>query len=611
MIDRKSIRLKRNSFENVFIVDDRNKWNSCILKCNKELDLVLCVDFALKKQLKDEGFNVAFLDHLVDENVLNSINLEMNTFLYKWCKDAGGQDLLAYGCFNIGEALLLNLMTDVTYFCHFFFNVLALKSIEYKQLQVATGDATIIEALNKAGLKYWLAEEISAGKQGVVYYFPIKTWMTEAINGKAWKSSLKILYNRVLDTLVGLINLFQKKNQSYVYIQEYHPTSAIISKLIKFPGILLVLPEYPGLKGLIKNFSQLLKRRKVVYKDFNTSREAIRIFEQYKKAEKYNWVHDSYVISDYLYEIIDSVIEKPIYEAVSKAKSIKRYFDRHTLKLMIPVTDFWLENRLIANYAHDKKVPVFFIANGLLNTPYLNEGRDSDFVNCYSESIKEDYFNSAPNALVLGDPRMDKYAATNKKDINREHPTIIIGAAGYDVTDINSYLAYEFDFLYDVLKSINLLVSLGRKAKVILKVRANGYAHLYSSFVTEYFSNLEVEVIQHSNFYDLIQQADLYISIFSQTIFEASTLGIPSIYYKKDTQIIYRPFDSKSELLIAHDTSDLVDKIKLFYEGSEEFELFMDKKVIEKYVGPLDGGNTQRNIDFITKIIDQNKVKIL
>jgi hypothetical protein len=258
------------------------------------------------------------------------------------------------------------------------------------------------------------------------------------------------------------------------------------------------------------------------------------------------------------------------------------------------------------NYAKNNNIPIFMIANGLLNMSFENDGRNSDYINCYSEAVKEDYFNNSENAFCLGDPRMDKYYLSPKKQINRENPVIIIGAAGFNSIDLNSYLAYEFDFLYDILKVLTKVRQNGSNNKIILKVRDNGYAHQYQNFVNEYFYDLNIEVIQKTPFSTLIVRADLYISIYSQTLLEASCLDIPVIYYKKDTQFINRPFDGKSELVTANDIIELQEKIDLFYNGSNVYDAFMDKSVLEKYIGPLDGKNTQRNTDFIMDLVTGN-----
>ena len=610
MINPQAIRLKSFLYNTIFIVEDRNHWETCSLKCDKEHDLILCVDFALKNELELNGFNVAFLDHLVESSVLDDLNAKMWHFLYNWNRDEFGNDILAHEGFDLGEALLLNLINDVTYFCLFFFNIYAIKSINYKKLIVATNDEVVLNVLNKLGLEYVFNHSTSKSNR-IVYSFPIAKWMHEAINKINWKEKLKIILGVSLDRLGIIFDNVIRKEKKRIFIQAYHPTFKIIDHLITSNITKIVLPDYVK----TEERKNIFKQRRIQYKDKQAKgHEKEFVLAKYNSAEKYKWEFEGHVISDHLYEIIKKTIELKIDGTISKAKSIKKYFDKHPLHLMIPVTNFWLENRLIMNYCRNNKIPVFFIVNGLLNNSYLNEGMDSDFVNCYSQSCKEDFFKCAANVFALGDPRMDKYANTQPKTINRLNPIIMIGAAGYDVTNINSYLAYEFDFLYDILKSTQILINEGFQAKIVLKVRANGYAHLYDSFVKEYFPNIEIKVIQYQNFYEVVKEADLYISIFSQTIFEASCLGIPAIYYKKDTEKIFRPFDGKSELITAENIEELIQKIKMFYSDSSEFSMFKDKAVLEKYIGPLDGNNLKRNIDFIGNLlnnpIDRHSVTI-
>jgi len=56
-------------------------------------------------------------------------------------------------------------------------------------------------------------------------------------------------------------------------------------------------------------------------------------------------------------------------------------------------------------------------------------------------------------------------------------------------------------------------------------------------------------------------------------------------------------------LVTACNIDELQEKFNQFYNGDDSFNAFMEKTVLEKYIGPLDGNNTQRNIDFIMDLI--------
>ena len=605
MFKQEILNLKKKDYNNIYVVEDINLWYSCANDCNKETDLVLCVDFALKHKLQEEGYFVEFLDHLMDNKFLEPLNFQLHDFLSKWYKDKNGEDILKYKYFNIGDSLLLYIINDVNYFCHFFFNILGIKSLHYNKLFVIVKDPIIKDCFKKAKFSIQIIENISRENQ-IVYSFPIKKWVKEKTHEQGRGIKVKDILLFGIDTFNKIIdNLFFKSTKKIIYIQKYYPTDGIIEKLSSRSDIRLVLQNYTRIK-------HIFKQRRISYTKseiYNGLFE--QLFDNFKSERCQKWEVASYPIGEFLYELIEVIIREELIGALQKADSIDNYFKFHSLNLMIPITNYWTANRLLMQYCYTHQIPVFLIINGLLSSSFGDEAKDANYVNCYSISIKECYFNNYIHAYPLGDPRMDKYAQVSSKLINRNNPVIIIGAAGYDSTDLNSYLSYEFDFLYDVLKSINFLKKKGYQSEIVLKVRGNGYAHLYESFINEYFVDLKVNVIQDQSFYETILQADLYISFYSQTLFEASCLGIPVIYYKKDTQELHQPFDNRSELVTALNVDDLIHKIEGFYQQSSVFEAFLSREVMEKYLGPLDGDNLKRNIVFIEKLINEKYEKLV
>lgn len=595
MTNKNILKLKETKYNKIFIVEDRNFWPICSNSCNKETDLILCVDFALKQKLSEEGYCVEFLDHLAESLTLERLNKEMHNFMNNWYKDNSELDLLEYKGYHLGDSLLLFLVSDITHFCHYFFNIISLETIKHEYIYVATDDEIIIDCLDKSGLVYTkIKEEIECSSP--IYLFPIIKWVNEKTK-PSLSFKVKNVVANVFDFYFKVIDFLRIKKKAAVYIQKYHPTEQIIQYLQCEKLLQIFLPNYTGL-------TQLGKNRRIHYSDGLVSSEvAHKMIERFRKNRVKVWKVFHYSMSTYIYEIIDKVLEEHLLKAMNNAESIEKSLKTVDLKLMIPITNLWTTNRLVMQYCFKNNIPVFTIINGQLNTSYYHDAKDSNYVNSYSVSIKKNYFENKNNAFPLGDPRMDKYSKISNKEINRNLPTIIIGAAGYDSIDLNSYLSYEFDFLYDILFCISQGIKKGCNANVILKVRGNGYINLYTNFIKEYFNHLGVSIFQDKSFFKIITDADLYISIFSQTIFEASCLGIPTIYYKKDTQFIHEPFDGKSELVTANNITELQEKIDLFYKGSDVYDAFMERSVLEKYIGPLDGKNTKRNIDFIMDLI--------
>lgn len=586
-------------YTNVFIVDNRHSWSNCVSLFNSSTDIVFCLDFGLKNELANNGYKAFFLDHIVEPSILQEANYQMHHFLDNWYKSEDGKDLLLYKDLKLGDALLLNLITDITSFCHFFFNAIAIKTLNYEVLILSIQDKLVHDVFKKLNFVY---KDISTPfiKSDIpIYTFPISFWVNSKLYKKSIIQKISGLLKFILSIFHYLLDLVSKPKYN-IYIQDYHPTHQIIAKLLSLKNFVVRTSDYSWKLPIFKQrrIPKSISVKKVT--------EITCLLETFILDKKQVWHYNDYNLSEYLYEIITPIVAHNLLELCNKSDLIINHFEKKNYSLIIPVTNYWVENRLIMNYAKNKNISIFMIANGLLNLSFEKDARDSNYVNCYAVSVKEDYFKNSENVFCLGDPRMDKYYFLPPKQINRDNPVIIIGAAGFNPIDLNSYLAYEFDFLYDILKVLTILRNNGFKNKIILKVRDNGFSYQYQNFVNEYFFDLNVEIIQSIPFSTLILQADLYISIYSQTIIEASCINVPVLYYKKDSQFINRPFDGNSELVTASDIEELKEKIYLFYNESNVYDKFMDKSVLEKYIGPLDGENTKRNVDFILSIVEKS-----
>lgn len=600
MMQLNNSKIAEPAYSRICIVEDRNMWNACTESFDKTRDLILCVDFGLKKELQDSGYNVEFIDHLVTNTILEELNYTMHNFLNNWFKDANGADLLKYRGLDLGDAHLLYIINEVDYFCHFFFNIIALGYLKYDRLMVLVhNNHTIYECLNVAGLAYEVLTPSTKNETGPkpVYLFPILKWVAEKTNKASLIHTLKNAVANCFDFTYNILDRINRRDKKYVYIHRYHPTVGIVDELQKVKNVQLVFNNYSGLTNILNERRIHFKAAKDNSKTVNT------LLESFTANRCGSFKYNEYDVTAHVYKIIDKILADKLGHTISTADSIIDWFKNNKLDLMIPITNLWTENRLIMKYCQANNVPVFMIINGLLTFSYYQDAKDSDYVNCYSESIREQYFNNSASAVPLGDPRMDNYANIPLKEIDYNNPTIVVGTAGFNPVDLNSYLAFEFDFLFDILHNVQLLNNTSRQIKVILKIRGNGYVHLYQSFVNEYFPNLGVELIQDAAFTDVIKKADLYISIYSQTLFEASCMGVPVIYYKKDTQVVHKPFDGNSELVTAQDSDGLLVILEKFLNHDPIFEPFKQKEVMQQYVGFIDGGNTKRNVDYILNLV--------
>lgn len=56
---------------------------------------------------------------------------------------------------------------------------------------------------------------------------------------------------------------------------------------------------------------------------------------------------------------------------------------------------------------------------------------------------------------------------------------------------------------------------------------------------------------------------------------------------------------------------DLVEAIADFRSGHERYNAFLERDVMEKYIGPLDGGNLEKNLHFIYEMLEKHQTGVV
>lgn len=593
--------ISEREYNRVFVVEDRKHWNTCSMHYNPGTDLVLTMDLGLLKLIEKQKGTVHFVDNLLDREDAEKLNYELHDFFHKWYFDKNGNDPFAYKGISVSGAFLLNIVNDVSYNYHFFINLAMLKHFRGSEMICAVSDEVVRQWIGRLYPAARFTETTAKETEQPTYYFPVSKWMTSKVETDSLPRKMRRWGVGIIETLKSARDFLLPDHRPAVFIQNYYPTNPIIEHFKQRDEVKLILASYTDLKNAVKERRVLYNNKKVRDGSVEAS------LQKLGTINRRELMIDGFDIAPALYDSIITLLPDLLQKAYSRLESIAKYFRKSDLRLMVPVTELWLENKLLINYCRHNRIPVFLITNGILYNNYAYDGKDVEWVNCYGEAIRLDYFQGRENAVCLGDPRMDYYSTQQQKTVNRQSPIIIIGAGAYNMTDMNSYLAYEFDFLYDLLDVLDELKREGYRHQVVLKVRENGYVSQYNSFLSEYFPQLNVRVERELPFKTVIREADFYITFYSQTLLEAAMLGIPALYYKKDQHIINRPFDGYSEVVTAFSKKELKDAIYAFYKTDNRYNKFMDKKVLEKYIGFLDGKNLQRNIDFINSFLRKEK----
>jgi len=600
--------LETSKFRNIYIIEDRACWTSCPVELDKNQDLVLTYDFGLCNEIKEQGGDALFLDHIVEQEIMQKNNFIINDFLGQWYLDNEGKDLFIFQGVPFGASFKLDIWNDFTFQLRLRICLEHMtQQLDFNEIYLLEREPIIKAVLQMLGVSYQDIECPSHRDEG--YYFPIFRYMHENTRSFSLRSKVKDIFmlfqGSILPKLDGL--LVWKKRKPKIFIQEYHPTRKILQILRDSGEVQVVVERISATSGYSKYYKEWAIPMRGRAKDFEAKAHDMLLGYQGSRSKRLVLDNGSDV-SEWIYNIIDQKIKAELPNQLRLLHSIIQYTKSVHIDLQVLIANIGRVPSLLDAVLKKQGVPSYLIINGLLGPEYSDESKYATMINGYSTSIQTHYFKGQKNVVCLGDPRMDEYVPLQLKQTDSiEVPTITIGASGFNPVDLNSYVAVEFDFLHDVLKVLQQLITKGYQAKIIIKVRPNGYQEQYERFVQEYYPTLVERIVSTTPMKEVLEQTDFYISIYSQTLFEASCLGVPVVYYKKDNEVMDTPFDEKSELITANNKDALMTTIVRFYNAHELFQNFLEKTVMEKYIGPLDGRNTERNIAQIYKMLNDFK----
>ena len=603
---------QEKSYRHLLILESSSCWDSCKSSFNPEEDIVLTFDFGLKNLVESIGGQAFYVDSLCAPEEMQKNNLLAAEFLKKWHFDEYGNDIFTEGGVPFGFAFRIEIWSEYLHYVRLRANLEQLKKLKYETILVGENNSFLSDVLVEMGLNFDSIDK-NPTLNNSVYFFDIHKYMFDALHAKSLKNVAKSIMIWALSNIRFFLDMYSRRSKKTIYAQIYHPTKPIISHLLKDSKFRVITSSLVTEKGWRKFFFQRLipiRGRKGSFE--KRSNELLASFR--KKHVTQLILSDGTDLTDGVYTIIESQIKHWVAEALRILNSTVTYVEKHPIHLELMIANIGLVQTIVDCVLKTKGVPSYLIINGLMPSTFGDEAKYASYINCYGIETKKNYYQDAEHVICLGDPRMDVYMNSIKEKaclINRMNPVVSIGTSGFNNLDLNSYVAVEFEFMYEVLTSFQELKNEGYLFSIIIKVRPNGVLNQYKSFVEEYFPELEIDLLREVPMTDVLKKTDLYISIYSQTLFEASCLGIPAIYYKKDKEYLDAPFDGKSELVTVNTLSELKQAFVDFKNSHSRFDGFLDRSVMEKYIGPLDGNNTSRNIDYIYGLLDIPKVGAL
>jgi len=593
-------------YRNVLILESRDWDGASRDQFDPALDLVLTYDFALKKEIDQLEGNACYIDHLVDKRAMHENNSLIYHFFGRWHYDSSGNDIFIHRGVPFGFAFRQQIWNDFTSYVRNRICLERLRELTFEQLLVGQNLEDVERIFEDMGLSF-SPVSVDAKHSSTTYYFPAFQWIDEKIRAR----SAKHVFRDVVTTVQSIVRswidrILGKSSVPGVFVQEYYPTRDLLQRMKRDASIRLVLAHFSWSSNILKYVTErpipIWGRLKMF------QAEAARLMQDFRRWRCCTLILANGVdITDCAYRVIERRVAEQIAHVLLSLDCVINYLDRHPIKLAVLIANIGLIACLVDCVCRAKGISTYLIINGLMSGEFADESKYANVINSYSESIKEHYFRGMDNIVCLGDPRMDAYACERApRVINRNSSTITIGTSAYSPIDLNSYQAVEFEFMHDVLSALQVMRGQGAKVKVVIKVRANGYRKQYQTFVQEYFPGLVDKIVDVIPFRNVLEQTDCYITTYSQTLFEASCLGIPCIYYKNDCEILDPPFDTCSELVTVESVVDLVQALVDFRSGHERFNPFLQPATMGKYIGPLDGGNLKRNLECIRMLLRQD-----
>lgn len=597
-------------YRHILILESKEWWENCRDLFDPERDMVLTYDLGLQKEVTLLGGQAFYIDHLVDKQVMQENNFLGYRFLQDWYLDHEGKDIFTYRGVPFGAALRLEIWNDFIFYIRNRICLERLRELHFEKIFAGTQLGLVEGILEEIGLPF--SPVCSGGKESkATYYFPIHQWMDEKVRYKGIggvKYRLRDLASAMQGSVMSWVDHLSgwRNGKPAIFVQEYHPTRRLVQKLMQERKVRLVLATFsrsPGWFRYIPVWGRLEK-----YQD-----EAKTIMQDLRARRCTKLVLSNGVdVSDSVYRIIDKRISNRIAEVIRTLDCVIRYLDKNPIKLEVLIANIGHVATLVDCVCKTRGIPSYLIINGFMSGDFLDESKNASVINAYSTSIKEHYYRGMDNVVCLGDPRMDPYVHDYpRRVVNRDMPTVTIGTSSHSNIDLNSFVAVEFDFMHDILSALQIIQEQGIQLRIVFKVRANGYREQYKEFVKDYFPRIEVEILDQVPMIRVLEITDFYISTYSQSLIEASCLGIPCLYYKNDCEILDPPFDGNSELVTVDNIEDLVAAITDFRSGHARYDAFLQKPVMEKYIGPLDGGNLERNLNFIYEMLETQHVGVM
>lgn len=596
----------KTTYRQIFIVETLTQFKEVGPKYSIDSDLFLTFDFDLKKHIVEMGGEVHYIDNLNNSIENQQNNFILQSFLENWALSPESKDLFTYKGVSFSRAFRILFLSELFDLARLRSSLNNLNFIRFESITLIEHSSKIENILLEMNMTF-SCHQVPILDSSNSFYFDDAAYMQKSLRPAGLKS---FIHGRIFPYYFRFKFFLDKRgntagSKKTIYVHAYHPTESLIEAMQGINDFHLVYPNFVKAKGIRK----LINQSQIPYRGSNNFHRGV-AKELLKEATRhFNQklvLVDGQDLTRKAYELITDNISNVLPQCLSDIDVITMYQKAMNIRLTIPVSSLGVRQILVESVLDSYSVPSFLILNGMMNSKFGDESKKASFINCYSEGIKREYFKEAENALPLGDPRMDKYSCQNPKNFDSNVSaqfTVGVGTSGFNSIDLNSYVAIEFEFINDILEILENKSPL--ITSIVLKTRANNFKSQYEEFIDKHWNTSKNRILfsEIDDFSNFVAYCDVYISTYSQTLFEAAAAGVPSVYYKKDVETLYPPFDGSGELMTAPNREALKILIdKVLDKKSNLTSMIPSLDYIEEYVGKVDGQSMRRNLEFIMRI---------
>ena len=347
--------IPEKSYRHVFLVQNRDYWDSCPYQYDQKLDLVLSYDFGVVMEVSSRGGNVSYIDHIVESDLMEYYNHETYRFFKKWHCNSEDKDLFYYNDIEFGKSLRIEIWNDITYLVRIFLNLLKLKKLDFKKIYAGIEDKSTLDLLEFLDIKIeaWGIEGTPGYQE---YYFPVFRWMNEKIHPSGLKPLIKLIFSKIIDSLFRIADTLNNSSREKIniFIQPYYPTDNIIEQLKRDRRFRVVLEAYNLKKSIVKE-RRLPTKKMWIAKRYR--RLAEDIICEFKKQKVTEWKIEGLNIDEALYKVIFRRISSSLPQYLQTIDCIHKFFSKRKLRLMITTTNIGMTNCLLQDYCRKRNIP--------------------------------------------------------------------------------------------------------------------------------------------------------------------------------------------------------------------------------------------------------------